>query len=274
LADQIIADTQGDVTKADTIFGSPRRVAMMLGAAARMCGGAPRWRQDVDSAVAMGDGIEPGLRSALLLYIYGIGVANGLMLPDAAVLSESERNLRVAEERADEFALASARFLRGLILTQLEDPWRAEGVDLIARTLAAALHNRINQAALQQLDVESGKEQARSGDLDAAIEVLRSAAEQQSSVGFRAAAATTFVETLLQRGEQADVDEAARAIEQLAAVPTEGGFVLYDVALLRLRALLAHARGDDNSYRDFAERYGVMATSFGFEGHMAIARAM
>jgi adenylate cyclase len=274
LADQIIADTQGDVTKADTIFGSPRRVAMMLGAAARMCGGAPRWRQDVDSAVAMGDGIEPGLRSALLLYIYGIGVANGLMLPDAAVLSESERNLRVAEERADEFALASARFLRGLILTQLEDPWRAEGVDLIARTLAAALHNRINQAALQQLDVESGKEQARSGDLDAAIEVLRSAAEQQSSVGFRAAAATTFVETLLQRGEQADVDEAARVIEQLAAVPTEGGFVLYDVALLRLRALLAQARGDDNSYRDFAERYGVMATSFGFEGHMAIARAM
>ncbi len=64
------------------------------------------------------------------------------------------------------------------------------------------------------------------------------------------------------------------AVEKLAAVPTEPAFVLFDVALLRLRALLARARGDEASYRDFAERYRAMATSFGFEGHMALAQAM
>ena len=84
------------------------------------------------------------------------------------------------------------------------------------------------------------------------------------TVGFRGAATTTFVETLLRRGLQADVDEAATAIQRLAAVPTEPGFVLFDVALLRLRALLARARGDEESYREFAERYRTMAASFGF----------
>ena len=41
-----------------------------------------------------------------------------------------------------------------------------------------------------------------------------------------------------------------------------------------MRALLAHARGDDTAYRDYRDRYRAMATSLGFEGHMAMAEAM
>ncbi len=276
LAGRIIDDAHGDPANGDIIFGSPLRVAMMLRAAARMCGGAPHWREDVDSAVAMSGEIEPGVRTALLLYVYGIGVANGLLLPDAAMLSEAEQNLRAAEERGDEFALASAKFLRGLILAQLEGSQGAGGFGLHGQSLTTALRDRINQAALQQLNVERAKEQARTGDLDGAITLLRAVAEEQASteaIGFRGAASTALVETLLQRGREDDVHEAATAIEQLAAVPTESGFVVFDVALLRLRALLARARGDEASYRDFAERYRAMATSFGFEGHMAMAQA-
>jgi adenylate cyclase len=277
LADRIIDDARGDPQKGDIIFGSPMKVAMMLRAAARMCGGAPHWKEDVDHAVAMGDEIEPGVRSVLLLFIYGIAAANGLLLPDAAMLSESEEALRAAEERGDEFALASARLLRGLMLAQFEGSQRAEGFDLLARSLATALPDRVNQAAVQQLNVERAKEQARTGDLDGAIAVLRGVAEQQSSseaIFFRGAASTALVETLLQRGQDADVQEAATVVEQLAAVPTEAGFVLFDVALLRLRALLARARGDEAAYRDFAERYRAMSASFGFEGHLAMAQAM
>jgi adenylate cyclase len=43
---------------------------------------------------------------------------------------------------------------------------------------------------------------------------------------------------------------------------------------LRLRALVARARGDEATYRDFADRYRAMATSLGFEGHMKLADAM
>jgi adenylate cyclase len=57
-------------------------------------------------------------------------------------------------------------------------------------------------------------------------------------------------------------------------VPTEPGFVLNDVPLLRLRALLAKARGDESAYRDCRDSYRVMATSLGFEGHMRWAEAM
>jgi class 3 adenylate cyclase len=42
----------------------------------------------------------------------------------------------------------------------------------------------------------------------------------------------------------------------------------------RLRALLAHAHGDEVAYRDYRDRYRAMATSLGFEGHMAWAEAM
>jgi adenylate cyclase len=274
LADRIIANPGEDMAQGAIIFGSPLTFATMQRAAARMCGGAPGWRDDVDSAVAMSSEIEPGLRAALLLYIYGIGVANGVLRPNDAMLSASESNLRAAEERADEFALASARFLRGLILAQLDEPQRAEGLEVLAQSLKTALHNRINQAAVRQLNVERAKEQARTGDLDGAITLLRDTAEQQTTMGFRGAASTALVETLLQRGQPADVDEAAAAVEKLAAVPTEPAFVLFDVALLRLRALVARARGDEASYRDFADRYRAMATSFGFEGHMALAQAM
>jgi hypothetical protein len=44
--------------------------------------------------------------------------------------------------------------------------------------------------------------------------------------------------------------------------------------MLRLRALLAQAGGDDDAYRDLANRYHAMAKSLGFEGHIAWAEAM
>jgi hypothetical protein len=64
------------------------------------------------------------------------------------------------------------------------------------------------------------------------------------------------------------------AIERLAAAPTDEGLVLRDIWLLRLRALLARAHGDDTAYRDYREPYRAMATSLGFEGHMKWAEAM
>jgi adenylate cyclase len=60
----------------------------------------------------------------------------------------------------------------------------------------------------------------------------------------------------------------------LAAVPTDTGFVLHELPLLRLRALLARAHGDEAGYREFRDRYHAKATECGFEGHIAVAEAM
>ena len=50
--------------------------------------------------------------------------------------------------------------------------------------------------------------------------------------------------------------------------------MIRDVWLLRMRALLAQACGDEAAYRDYRDRYREMARSLGFEGHIAWAEAM
>ena len=90
----------------------------------------------------------------------------------------------------------------------------------------------------------------------------------------RGPATTVLVESLLRRGTDADLHDAQAAIERLAAVPTDPGFVLNKIWLLRLRALLARPHGDAAAYADFRDRYRDMARTLGFEGHIAWAEAM
>jgi hypothetical protein len=82
------------------------------------------------------------------------------------------------------------------------------------------------------------------------------------------------VEALFERAADGDVAEAQAAIEQLAATRAEGGLVIRDIWLLRSRALLARAHGDAPAYAYFRDRYRDMATTLGFEGHIAWAEAM
>jgi adenylate cyclase len=57
-------------------------------------------------------------------------------------------------------------------------------------------------------------------------------------------------------------------------VPVETRFVVNDVALLRMRALLARARADDAAYADVRDRYRMFAASLGFDGHVKWAEEM
>ena len=68
--------------------------------------------------------------------------------------------------------------------------------------------------------------------------------------------------------------EAEAAIERLAGAPADEGLAIREVWLLRLRALLARAYGDEAAYRDYRDRYRAMAKKLGFAGHMAWAEAM
>jgi hypothetical protein len=71
-----------------------------------------------------------------------------------------------------------------------------------------------------------------------------------------------------------DLAEAEAAITRLADAPADEGLVMRDIWLLRLRALVAHAHGDDTAYRDYRDRYRDMARTLGFEGHTDWAEAM
>ena len=82
------------------------------------------------------------------------------------------------------------------------------------------------------------------------------------------------METLLDRGAEDDVAEAEAAIERLAARQPMRVWRCATSGCCGLRALLARARGEGVSYLEFVNRYRDMATSLGFEGHIAWAEAM
>jgi hypothetical protein len=73
---------------------------------------------------------------------------------------------------------------------------------------------------------------------------------------------------------EGNLAEAEAAIERLVAAPAEEGLVIRDSWLLRLRALLARARGADAAYAHFRDRYRDMAKTLEFDGHIAWAEAM
>jgi hypothetical protein len=138
------------------------------------------------------------------------------------------------------------------------------------------IQQRILLAELPVLDLYLGWEQARGGDRDGGIAVIRRAVDDMSTrgqIGYYISATRVLVESLLDRGVEGDLAEAEAVIATLEAAPAEGS-VIRDIWLLRMRALLAHASGDDAGYRDLRDQYRTMATSLGFEGHMAWAEAM
>jgi adenylate cyclase len=131
--------------------------------------------------------------------------------------------------------------------------------------------------AVRWVDIENARQKARVGDVDGAIDTARVAVDflhESGDMTTLGPAVTALVESLLLRGHDSDVAQAEAEIDRLAAVPTDPGFVLHELPLLRLCALLAQARGDELAYRDHRDRYRAMAADVGFQGHMAIGAAM
>ena len=141
----------------------------------------------------------------------------------------------------------------------------------------AAVQQRFTLQIVPVVDIHLAQQKARSGDLDGAIGLARAVLEDLFDSGgaiWSVLATTVLVEALLRRGADGDLAAAQAEIDRLAAVPTDSGFVLHEIPLLRMRALLARAHGEEAGYRELRDRYRAMATSLGFEGHMALAEAM
>ena len=123
----------------------------------------------------------------------------------------------------------------------------------------------------------AARERARRGDRDAAIAVMRKAVDDLHHAGrlfYGVWGTGVLVETLLEHGAEGDLAEAQEAIDWLTNLPADDDSAMLEITLLRLRALLARARGDDVAYRDLVNRYRAMAESLGYEGHIAWAEAM
>jgi hypothetical protein len=187
-------------------------------------------------------------------------------------------HLRIAERSGDDFALSIARVTLGVALVHRQiAPECDRGQRLLAEVSEEFVRRESLLCDLPIVDVYLARERARRGDRNNAIPVMRAAADELvrrgQLLGWGIPATGVLVETLLDRGTDADVAEAEAAIERLARLPADG-FALRDIWLLRLRALLAQAHGDETAYRDYRDRYRDMARTLGFQGHIAWAEAM
>jgi adenylate cyclase len=212
-----------------------------------------------------------------VMWKYGMGIWNGVLCADDDAVRTTESALRTAKESGNDYAVVMVTYLLACaLLLRGAAGDRSRGLEHLAHVRDMSVRQRFLLSELPIMDAYFGREQARGGDLDGAILVLRKSVDdmtRRGQVGYYIPATGVLVETLLDRGAEGDVAEAEAAVTRLEAAPAEGS-VIRDVWVLRLRALLAHAHGDEAGYRDLRGRYRDMATSLGFEGHMQWAEAM
>ena len=266
----------GDATLGNFFFESPLAWVILLRGLARCSLGQSGWRDDIQAGVAMAREAKGMTQAAATTYGYGVVIQNGALVPDAAMLAHTADALRTAERSADDVSLAWSRTIHGSVLMNAQEADYGAGLDLLVSGRQQALrHGDLLTATTA--DIQIAQHKTRTGDFDGAIDVARATVEHVFNRGVvinRGPATTALAEPLLRRGTESDLREAQDVIDSLAACHTEPGFVLYELPLLRLRALLARARDEKPAYRELAERYRVTATRLGFEGHIAIAQAM
>ena len=276
---RVIDLADGDPSKGNLIIGSPLAVAFAQRAMARYCLGRPGWRNDRRHSLTIVRSADPASYAVVVGYVYLAGIPNGVLRPDDSALREIEDALQIAERSGDDLAWALARTTLGLALVHREtDAERDRGHKLLAEVSGALLRQGQHLCDRPIVEIHLARERARCGDRDDAIPLMRAPVDHLFREGrlllWGVAATGVLVETLLDRGDETDVAEAEAAIERLATAPADEGLVIREIWLLRLRALLARAHGDAAAYAGFRDRYRAMATSLGFEGHIAWAEAM
>ena len=190
--------------------------------------------------------------------------------------ARSRRRCRPPQRASNDYAVSLAEYTLGVALLGRDAAAdRHRGLELMVQTREWL--RELIPSLVSVTELLAARERARRGDRDAAIAVMRQAVDelhQAGRLGYGVFGTGILVETLLERGAEGDLAEAQEAIDRLANLPADDGSAMREITLLRLRALLARARGDDVAYRDLVNRYRAMAESLGFEGHIDWAKAL
>lgn len=277
LSQRLIDLADGDFAKGNLLFGSPLAYAIPMRGIARACLGMAGWRQDLERAATAARDADTMTRASAIYYTYLSALSFGLLLPDDSAVAHSSRNYELAKHAGEDIAECLSETVHGVILACRDGADRAAGVELLAQACEHVQEQRFTLVIPPLANSYIARERVSRGDVDGAIELARTAVADIAAAErcvWISLATTALVEALLKRGSDKDLDEAEVAIDRLASAPTDPGFVVNDIALLRLRALLAQARGDIESYRKYRDGYRAMAASLGFEGHQAMAAAM
>ena len=189
-------------------------------------------------------------------YVYLPGIPLGALAAHDRAVREIEDALPIVERSGDDMALVFAGVIPGLALVHRHtDAERNRGQKLLEEVSDLMLRRGHNLSELRLINAHLARERARRGDRDEAVSLVRASVDELVREGQLLSsgipATGVLVETLFDGGAEGDVAEAEAAIERLAAAPADDGLVMRDIWLLRMRALLARARGDDAAFRSW-----------------------
>jgi class 3 adenylate cyclase len=257
--------------------GSPLAIALAFRGVARWWLGRPGWRQDLHDAVAMARRSDPATLASVVAWTYGFAMQYGVLRADDAAVRAIEEAVQTAGASNIPVALSLAEYTLAVALLSRDTAAdRDRGLEVMVQNRDMWLRERAI-FMVPVADLFAARERARRGDRDAAIPVMRQAVEdlhQAARLGYGVWGTGVLVETLLERGAEGDLAEAQEATDRLANLPADDDSATLDITLLRLRALLSRARGEDVTYRDLVSRYRALAESLDFEGHIEWAKAM
>ena len=257
--------------------GSPLAIALAWRGHARWWLGRPGWRQDLHNAVAMARRSNTETFSGVVSWAYGHAIHFGALRADDSLVRACEDALQTAHRASNDRAVGLAGYALAIgLLNQDAAADRHRGLELMMQTRDLWLRKRA-LFLIPVTDVFTARERARRGDRDAAISAMRQAVDelrQAEHLFYGVWGTGLLVETLLERGAEGDLAEAQQAIDWLANLRADHDSAMLEITLLRLRVLLARARGDHVAYRELVSRYRAMAESLGFEAHIDWAEAM
>jgi class 3 adenylate cyclase len=275
----VIELADGDPSMGGLIYGSPLALALASRGMAHYCAGLPGWHDDLRHSVALGRSADAVSYATAVAYVYFVGIPFGVLRQNDSVVRELEEAVRIAERSSDDIAVSFSAATLGIALVHRDAPHDHERGDaLLAQAADIFIRRQWNLGDLPMEQMYLAREKAWRGDRDGAIPLMRAIADDLFREGrlmlWGVVATGVLVETLLDRGSDADNAEAEAAIERFAALTADRHMALYDIWVLRLRTLLARARGDEKTYADLRDRYRDMSKALGFEGHIAWAEAM
>ena len=155
-------------------------------------------------------------------------------------------------------------------------PTVTAGLEMAVRAQDTWLRERFS-SLVPVTELSVARERARRGDRDAAITVMRKPVDelhQAGRLGYAVLAPAFWWRRCWSVAPRATWPKPKRRSTGWRTCGPIKVRALRKITLLRLRALLTRARGDDAAYRELVGRYRAMAQSLGFEGHIATAEAM
>ncbi|BBY44585.1 ATP-binding protein [Mycolicibacterium celeriflavum] len=274
-AERVIELARGDEKMGNIIIASPLGWAHALRGTAKMCLGRTGWLADLDRALEIAVRFDIGTMCNGALYKHVLAFQCESVVPDQTDVDRTAEWLEAADTSDDTTAITLVRLIRGITLIHAAPQYREDGVNLLVEVYDRL--SRLSSALRRFADIELAAHRARSGDLDGAIALAQSTVDEQFETGemiSRGAATTVLVEALLRRGLADDLAAAQQAIDRLAAVPTDPGYLMHELPLLRLNAMTARARGDEPGHRRFLARFRMRAQEAEFEAsvtHLALS---